>query len=274
MSVPRLLTGTCACLLGAIFACQALAQDPAPKAVKAEELPAPAAAAPAVAAPDPRVPATPAPTPAPEQDAANAWRFKQHEGRWWYWLPSNRWVYWQNSAWVLDSAATDRTPVVDAPGAPPIQLPEGDGRAKDPANAWRFKMHEGRWWYYMPDQTWSVYSDTKNAWVKYDPATFAQEFPAPVYVSRGYSGGGYRGYSRSRANIYIGGGYGGYGGYPYGYGYPYGGYGRGFGYPYGGYGGYPYGGYGGYPYGGSSIYFGRGGGYYGGSGFGVGIGFN
>lgn len=28
------------------------------------------------------------------------WRFKRHNGRWWYWLPSNSWVYFQNDRWV------------------------------------------------------------------------------------------------------------------------------------------------------------------------------
>lgn len=30
----------------------------------------------------------------------NSWRYRQHRGAWWYWLPSNRWVYWSNGAWV------------------------------------------------------------------------------------------------------------------------------------------------------------------------------
>lgn len=32
------------------------------------------------------------------------WRYKYHQGRWWYWLPSNSWVYWQNSQWVQHDA--------------------------------------------------------------------------------------------------------------------------------------------------------------------------
>ena len=27
-------------------------------------------------------------------------RFKQHDGLWWYWLPSNSWVYWTDGKWV------------------------------------------------------------------------------------------------------------------------------------------------------------------------------
>lgn len=39
-----------------------------------------------------------APTPATVVD--NSWRYRQHNGTWWYWLPSNRWVYWSNGAWT------------------------------------------------------------------------------------------------------------------------------------------------------------------------------
>ncbi len=28
------------------------------------------------------------------------WRYKQHDGRWWYWLPSERWVMWQDGRWI------------------------------------------------------------------------------------------------------------------------------------------------------------------------------
>jgi len=28
------------------------------------------------------------------------WRYKRHNGQWWYWLPSNKWVYWNDGRWV------------------------------------------------------------------------------------------------------------------------------------------------------------------------------
>jgi len=36
------------------------------------------------------------------QTAPNSdqWRFRQFNGRWWYWLPANRWVVWHNNAWI------------------------------------------------------------------------------------------------------------------------------------------------------------------------------
>lgn len=27
------------------------------------------------------------------------WRYTFHNGEWWYWLPTNRWVYWRNDRW-------------------------------------------------------------------------------------------------------------------------------------------------------------------------------
>jgi hypothetical protein len=31
---------------------------------------------------------------------SNKWRYKYHHGRWWYWLPSNSWVFYQNQHWI------------------------------------------------------------------------------------------------------------------------------------------------------------------------------
>jgi hypothetical protein len=28
------------------------------------------------------------------------WRYRWHQGRWWYWLPSNEWVVWVDGQWV------------------------------------------------------------------------------------------------------------------------------------------------------------------------------
>jgi hypothetical protein len=29
-----------------------------------------------------------------------SWRYKFHDGRWWYWLPSERWMMWQDGRWI------------------------------------------------------------------------------------------------------------------------------------------------------------------------------
>jgi len=38
--------------------------------------------------------------PAPRAAGGDDWRYRWHEGRWWYWLPSERWVYWEDGRWV------------------------------------------------------------------------------------------------------------------------------------------------------------------------------
>jgi hypothetical protein len=36
----------------------------------------------------------------PSADGPDKWRYRWHEGLWWYWLPENRWVYWHDGKWV------------------------------------------------------------------------------------------------------------------------------------------------------------------------------
>ena len=111
-------------------------------------------------------------------------------------------------------------------------------------NRWRYRQHNGRWWYYLPEGSWTVWID--GAWVRYNTEDFSSggRHYVPrssnyrygsdygynpgvrVYVDDGYGDYGY-GYGRS--NRYRSGfrGLGGYGDYDRSYGY--GGYGRGYG---------------------------------------------
>lgn len=54
-------------------------------------------------------PATDAPVQTPDAQTTDAggekWRFRQHDGLWWYWLPSEKWVYWHEGKWVPYDAA-------------------------------------------------------------------------------------------------------------------------------------------------------------------------
>jgi hypothetical protein len=35
---------------------------------------------------------------------------------------------------------------------------------------WRYKWHNGQWWYWSPDERWMIWD--KNSWSIYDPATY------------------------------------------------------------------------------------------------------
>ncbi len=34
------------------------------------------------------------------QPAGEQWRYRWHNGQWWYWMPSNRWVFWNGYSWL------------------------------------------------------------------------------------------------------------------------------------------------------------------------------
>lgn len=77
-------------------------------------------------------------------------------------------------------------------------------------NSWRYKRHNGSWWYWLPSKRWVVWSN--NRWIDYDPATYAtQVYRAPIYS--GNIGYGYRhstGYHAPHVGVgvYLGGGHG------------------------------------------------------------------
>lgn len=37
---------------------------------------------------------------ADNHEADETWRYRRHQGRWWYWLPSEKWVVWSGDRWV------------------------------------------------------------------------------------------------------------------------------------------------------------------------------
>ena len=59
-----------------------------------------------------REPVEPQALPEPAATDATLWRYRYQDGVWWYWLPSNRWVYWSNGRWVDYVAPTTRTTVL------------------------------------------------------------------------------------------------------------------------------------------------------------------
>jgi hypothetical protein len=71
-------------------------------------------------------------------------------------------------------------------------------------DAWRYRRHNGLWWYWLPSERWVVWID--GAWVDYEPGMLS---PGGRYFRYGQP--------RARVRVYIGDGgyYGDY--YPYGY---------------------------------------------------------
>ena len=53
------------------------------------------------------------------------------------------------------------------------------------ANQSRYRRHNGRWWYWMPDRRWVVWQ--RNGWVPYRPGMFADENAATLQPTRRYS---------------------------------------------------------------------------------------
>ncbi|HVA47228.1 MAG TPA: hypothetical protein VNH11_12745 [Pirellulales bacterium] len=100
------------------------------------------------------------------------------------------------------------------------------------ANQWRYRHHNGHWWYYHPNNQWSYWNG--NAWSGYNPQTYRQWYSSrPAYGGNfGYSSG-YRG--NYYGNGMYGGGYGNgmYGRNYYGNGYGNGMYGGNYGNGYG-----------------------------------------
>lgn len=42
----------------------------------------------------------------PASSAGESWRFRRHQDMWWYWLPSDKWVYWHDGRWIPYDAAS------------------------------------------------------------------------------------------------------------------------------------------------------------------------
>jgi hypothetical protein len=44
----------------------------------------------------------------------DTWRYRRHNGRWWYWTTKNSWLYWDNDHWIAHQPATPRPPADDS----------------------------------------------------------------------------------------------------------------------------------------------------------------
>ncbi len=80
-----MFAATITALLGLVAVARANAEEPA--------TPQPAEPAPSAASADSQTDQTPT-------QGGEKWRYRQHQGMWWYWLPSEKWVYWSDGKWV------------------------------------------------------------------------------------------------------------------------------------------------------------------------------
>lgn len=55
------------------------------------------------------------------------WRFRRHQGQWWYWLPSKKWVVWNGDQW----------------GAPAAQVPTRSSSGS--GNRYAYPPQQGNW---------------------------------------------------------------------------------------------------------------------------------
>ena len=73
----------------------------------------------------------------------NLWRFKYHQGRWWYWMPDKQWVYWSTNRWLRLPQRTAAAQSVDfhaagsgeeSEASQSSKVPKGDQATGDARN--------------------------------------------------------------------------------------------------------------------------------------------
>jgi hypothetical protein len=145
----------------------------------------------------------------PSADGENGWRYRQHEGRWWYWLPSNRWVMWDDGRWIdppAESIPSGRieTPQYESGPRYVVPAPSPAARLMQPRpRSWYYSggVYDGPRYYY--DEFYSPYGGARP----YSYYPVPRPYPGPGYYGR-YGGYPY-GYGRSGVGVSIGsGGYG------------------------------------------------------------------
>jgi len=81
------------------------------------------------------------------------------------------------------NSGAPQTPI--AGPIPAVPNSANTGVAGNPGDQWRYRQHNGTWWYWTPDNRW-VYRNG-NQWINYEPAVAA--VPDPRYT--GQPGNGY-----------------------------------------------------------------------------------
>jgi hypothetical protein len=122
--------------------------------------------------------------------AAEDWRVVNQNGRWWFWSPDNFWLYYNDGSnnngnkngWVA-YRGNSRSQDSGSPARRNVSLPAGY-----PTEDWRLVQHDGRWWFWTPEQTWMYFNGGR--WNDYSVDTNAD---GGSRYSVGYRGDNYRG---------------------------------------------------------------------------------
>jgi hypothetical protein len=93
------------------------------------------------------------------------WRFKHQNGHWWYWLPSNQWVFWNGTTWVGYT--------------PEVYASFHASRYPSPRRSYYRGYYDGG---YYPDQRW------------WDGGYYGGRYWGPGWYGPNYGPWGYYGY--------------------------------------------------------------------------------
>jgi hypothetical protein len=95
---------------------------------------------------------------------------------------------------------------INAPGAN-ANVGVGNRPVGNPANQWRYRHHNGHWWYYHPNNQWSYWNG--NAWTNYNRQAYGQWYNGqfrPYANNYQYGNSGYNRYNMGYRGGYSGGG--------------------------------------------------------------------
>jgi hypothetical protein len=130
------------------------------------------------------------------------WRYRQHEGRWWYLLPDNRWVVWSDGAWIdppTHAVESESGDGLRHQAAPRYVIPS-------PSPAARFLQPRPRSWYFTGRVYDGPYYYYDEFYKPYGGARPYPYYPEPrPYTRRPYSYGRPY-YGQPGVGVSIGGG--------------------------------------------------------------------
>jgi hypothetical protein len=118
---------------------------------------------------------------------ADDWRLVERDGRWWFWTPNESWLYYTNGVWSAYRTGEPNRSLSNRQRD--VSFPSGYA-----AEDWRLVFHNGRWWFWTPNQTWKYFQ--RGGWNDLN----AQRALARQQQASGRYGVGYRGAEESMSN--------------------------------------------------------------------------